>query len=245
MTASKELYDKVKQLQHLLRHQVPGGDLAAIIERAVDGFLEKTLKQRFAQVSKPRTSASESREVGIRERADAAAARDGAAAQLDAPTATAVAPRKPEKGESARLTSASESRERMDAAAARDAAAAHVDASTTTAVAPRKPVDGESVRPLQNGRSRYIPRAVVREVFARDGARCTFVSASGQRCEERGMLELHHIRAFALGGRSTVENLTLVCRAHKLFRTLDPSTCERNALRRGLAAINLSCSDSP
>jgi hypothetical protein len=41
MTAYQEFHDKVKQLQHLLRHQVPGGDVAAIIERAVDGLLDK------------------------------------------------------------------------------------------------------------------------------------------------------------------------------------------------------------
>lgn len=161
MTASQELHDKLKQLQHLLRHQVPGGDLDVIIERAVDLLLERTTKQRFAQVAKPRSSVRESHEIGIRARVAAATAED-------APT--------------------------------------------------REPVDAEPARLNETrgkeARSRYIPRAVVREVFARDGAQCTFLSASGQRCTERGRLELHHIRAFALGGTSTVENLTVVCRSH-------------------------------
>ena len=65
-----------------------------------------------------------------------------------------------------------------------------------------------------------MPRAVVRAVFARDGAQCTFVSADGQRCAERGMLELHHVLAFARGGAPTVENLKVVCRAHNGYFAL-------------------------
>jgi hypothetical protein len=39
----------------LLRHQVPDGDLATIVERAVDGLIEATMKQRFAQTKAPKT----------------------------------------------------------------------------------------------------------------------------------------------------------------------------------------------
>jgi hypothetical protein len=63
--------------------------------------------------------------------------------------------------------------------------------------------------------SRVIPRAVRREVFARDGGRCTFVSDDSQRCEARGFIEVHHHDVpFARGGAATVENLRLACRAH-------------------------------
>jgi hypothetical protein len=48
LTASQALHDKLMQLQHLLQHQVPGGDLAVVVERACDVLLEKTMKQRFA-----------------------------------------------------------------------------------------------------------------------------------------------------------------------------------------------------
>src|SRR5688572_32793643 len=34
--------------------------------------------------------------------------------------------------------------------------------------------------------SRYIPRAVVREVYARDQGQCSFVGSNGKRCSERG-----------------------------------------------------------
>jgi hypothetical protein len=40
--------------------------------------------------------------------------------------------------------------------------------------------------------SRYIPRAVRREVAERDGEQCAFVAPDGQRCAERARIELDH-----------------------------------------------------
>jgi 5-methylcytosine-specific restriction endonuclease McrA len=63
---------------------------------------------------------------------------------------------------------------------------------------------------------------VVREVYQRDAGQCTFVSAEGKRCAERGFLELHHHNPYARGGEATVENLRLVCRSHNaLFADRD------------------------
>ena len=125
-TAGQALHDKLEQLKDLLRHQVPDGDLAVILERAVDLLLDKTLKQRFAQTRSPKQPRSRSRKKN----------------------------------------------------------------------------------------SRYVPRAVVREVHERDAGRCTFMSSDGKRCAERGFLELHHFMPFARGGEATVDNLRLVCRVH-------------------------------
>src|SRR3954466_10147068 len=152
-TAGAGLHGQVAQLQDLLRHQVPDGDLAVVVERAVDLLIDHSLKQRFAQSRAPKARRSAKR---------------------------------------------------------------------------------------RNAHSRYIPRAVVREVHQRDAGQCTFVSSDGKRCAERGFLELHHHdRPYARGGKATVENLRLVCRAHnalfaerdfgralmrsKRMRTRDPS----------------------
>jgi hypothetical protein len=62
--------------------------------------------------------------------------------------------------------------------------------------------------------SRHIPARVRRAVFERDGARCTHVDASGQRCRETHQLELHHLVPFARGGAHTATNITLLCAAH-------------------------------
>lgn len=63
-------------------------------------------------------------------------------------------------------------------------------------------------------RSRYIPAAIRREVFERDGARCTYCDARGERCCETHYLELHHLQPFAKGGPHLAANLTLRCAAH-------------------------------
>ena len=59
-----------------------------------------------------------------------------------------------------------------------------------------------------------IARATRREVFERDGRRCTYVSPEGRRCEARAFLELDHAEPRALGGHDVAENLRVRCRAH-------------------------------
>jgi 5-methylcytosine-specific restriction endonuclease McrA len=65
-------------------------------------------------------------------------------------------------------------------------------------------------------RSRHVPAAVKRAVWARDEGRCAFVGHAG-RCAERGFLEFHHVVPFADGGATEAENLQLRCRAHNAF----------------------------
>jgi hypothetical protein len=62
--------------------------------------------------------------------------------------------------------------------------------------------------------SRHIPAEVRRGVWLRDGGRCAFVGNGGRRCAERGFLELHHLEPYGVGGKATVENIALRCRAH-------------------------------
>lgn len=64
--------------------------------------------------------------------------------------------------------------------------------------------------PLQ----RYIPAAVRRAVYDRDRGRCRFVDDEGRRCRSRTRLEFHHVHPFARGGRGSLENIRLMCRAH-------------------------------
>ena len=53
-TASRRLRDKLRQAQDLLRHRLPSGDLANIVESAVDLLIVKVKKERFAAGRKPR-----------------------------------------------------------------------------------------------------------------------------------------------------------------------------------------------
>jgi 5-methylcytosine-specific restriction endonuclease McrA len=61
---------------------------------------------------------------------------------------------------------------------------------------------------------RHVPNHVRRAVWKRDQSQCSFVSGEGRRCNARSGLELDHIVPVARGGKSTVDNLRLLCRAH-------------------------------
>ncbi len=125
-TASDELREKLERAQDLMRHANAQGDLAIVVERALDLLLEKLEKQRLGKTSRPR----------------------------------------------------------------------------------RAP---QSCDPAS------VPRATRRAVFERDGERCTFTAAEGQRCSATTWLELDHVVPRARGGTSELGNLRVRCRAHNLL----------------------------
>ena len=65
--------------------------------------------------------------------------------------------------------------------------------------------------------SRRIPADVKRAVHERDGGCCAWVSKDGRRCGSRWQLEYDHIVPVSRGGKSTVENVRVACRAHNFF----------------------------
>lgn len=125
-TISRDTHDKLRRAQNLLRHAIPDGDLAAILDRALTVLL--------ADVSRAKHAATE-RPLGIRD---------------------------------------------------------------------------------TRSRSRHIPAAVKRDVWARDGGQCAFQGELG-RCAETGFLEFHHVVPYADGGETSVANLELRCRAHNQY----------------------------
>ena len=135
-TFGKESHDKLRRLQDLLRREIPNGDPAAIVDRALTLLLEKVERQKRGATRRPATSAK------------------------------------------------------------------------TACVA--------SIRPAADN-SRNIPPEVQRGASQRDGDQCAFVSKGGHRCTERSFLEFHHIVPFALGGRATLENISLRCRRHNQY----------------------------
>jgi hypothetical protein len=68
-------------------------------------------------------------------------------------------------------------------------------------------------RPVKKG-SRHIPVQVARAVYERDGGCCAWVGPDGVRCGERHLLQLHHLKPWAVGGEATVENIVLTCALH-------------------------------
>jgi 5-methylcytosine-specific restriction endonuclease McrA len=122
MTLGAPTVEKLRRAQDLLRHAIPDGDPAAIVDRALTLLLDRVARTKLAATDRPR-----------------------------------------------------------------------------------------STRPASHARSRHVPAAVRRAVWARDGGRCTFVGTEG-RCGETGFDELHRLEPYALGGATTAEGMALRCR---------------------------------
>lgn len=124
VTFTRTAHDKLRRAQALMRHQLPSGDPAAVLERGLDLLLMDLLKKKAAAVQHPR--------------------------------------------------------------------------------APREGVP----------KGRHVPADVKRKVWNRDAGQCAFASGDGRRCSATGCLEYHHVVPFATGGKTTVDNIELRCRAH-------------------------------
>jgi hypothetical protein len=161
-TATAPTRDKLRLATDLLRHAVPDGDMAEVIDRALTALLEQLARQKFAAV------------------------REGGDRRTPLPKASAAD------------------------------------------------------RPRSRSDTRHIPAAVKRAVWLRDGGRCAFVGKGSRRCQERGRLEFHHVRPYAVGGTATVDNIQMRCRAHNAFeaelffgKPLPTASSFQNELGRG------------
>jgi hypothetical protein len=70
LTASAALRDKLERARDLMRHRNPAGDLAVVVERALDALLAQLEKERLGKAARPRSTAQ-----------PGASARPGATAQ--------------------------------------------------------------------------------------------------------------------------------------------------------------------
>jgi 5-methylcytosine-specific restriction endonuclease McrA len=94
-----------------------------------------------------------------------------------------------------------------------------------------RPSRDDASSPRRRG-SRHVPAPERREVFRRDGGRCSYVDARGERCCETRYLELHHLKPFASGGANVASNLTLRCAAHNALAAEKDFGRERIARKR-------------
>jgi 5-methylcytosine-specific restriction endonuclease McrA len=82
----------------------------------------------------------------------------------------------------------------------------------------------ETLPQVEKIKSRFIALGTKREVWKRDGGRCTYKgsgpSKNGplRRCSSTRALQYDHIHPFAWGGTNTAENITLRCPAHNQLR---------------------------
>src|SRR6187402_1131879 len=61
VTLGENARNKLKQLQDLLAHQIPNGDPAAIVERALDALLTQVYKRKAGITDKPRAQKPKSK----------------------------------------------------------------------------------------------------------------------------------------------------------------------------------------
>jgi hypothetical protein len=201
LTLGQDSHDQLLQLQALFRHQNPSGDLTGIVERAISELLERTMKRRFGQTRASAKHLARSHD-----------ARESAGDVQQQQQQHALGDAREEYGPVVY----------EDEAAPSDASCEARDDGTPAPMMPRDARAEADVavaagHPASLLKSRYVPRKVLREVFARDGGQCAFVSPEGRRCSAREFLEVHHHEPFARGGKATVDNLRLSCRAHNQF----------------------------
>jgi len=56
VTVSQATHDKLRHAQALLGHQIPSGDMAQVIDRALDALIAQVEKQKLAATSRPRAT---------------------------------------------------------------------------------------------------------------------------------------------------------------------------------------------
>jgi len=64
------------------------------------------------------------------------------------------------------------------------------------------------------GKRKPLTARELHAVNARDGRRCAFIDASGNRCPNERWLHVHHLQSVARGGTNEPENLITLCAAH-------------------------------
>ena len=80
-----------------------------------------------------------------------------------------------------------------------------------------KPKKASFHRESKSNKRRHIPASVKRDVMARAGSQCEFVSdVNGQRCCAKHSLQFDHKTPIAHGGQSTSDNLRVFCRSHNV-----------------------------
>jgi 5-methylcytosine-specific restriction endonuclease McrA len=78
LTVSVELRDKLERARDLMRHRNPSGDLAVVVDRALDLLLEKLEKERLGRTTRPERTRRREKNDGVsRATRRAVFARDG------------------------------------------------------------------------------------------------------------------------------------------------------------------------
>ena len=249
-SASPRTVAKLEQARALLSHRLSGGDLDAVFGQALSLLCEKLEKERFAVGARP---------AGKREKAR------GSRPQVVKNTAQVTLPGVSGVGADASLVGVSNAN--VDAAvpglsggganaSLLEVSNADVDAAlpecgdTNTGVTLRgTKQEAPQLRTAAGASapSRHIPHAIKRQVFERDGGRCTFVGEDGRRCGERHLITFHHTQPWARQRRHVAAEIVLMCHSHNQLLAREDFGEPLIALargRRGKVGIGATADDS-
>ncbi len=195
LNTSPAVKEKLELARDLMSHANRSGDLAVVVERALDLLIEKLQKQRFGQTSHPRRRKQE------------------APSQPTGAQTLAGRPRRTEGHSTAPAGGSEPSGVRsIPAPSASEMAGASVSADLRGA----RRFD-RSKRGRSEGRA-HIPNETRRKLVERDGLCCSYVGDDGRRCTARAFLQIDHEKPWAKGGLDTLDNLRLRCAAHNQLR---------------------------
>jgi 5-methylcytosine-specific restriction endonuclease McrA len=208
-TASEEYVKLVEEAQALLSHVVPSRDLAEVHLRAMRALVVELKKRKYAV-------------LGATVRRDSVTNPPSAEplgnveAEVDSPDSRPNV----ESGEHYVVP-------RSEASVSEDN-----DSEAAVDEASQRPLACDHPTEHPRRRDRYIPAAVRRAVFARDGGRCCYVDELGTRCCETARLEFHHAIPFARAGAHDEANLSLRCTQHNALAAEEDFGREFVAQRR-------------
>ncbi len=200
-----DCHQRLEQLRGLLSHVDPRMTIGQLVGRIVQEALDRH------DPSRPPRRARSSNRPAAGDSKPATATKDHAAPDSghavtvqDAPLRAAATPT-PEGTAQPKPSSAPAPN--RQAATERRAAAGSKPAGAATAAA----------KPRASGRA--IPAVVKRQVWQRDGGRCSYVDRqTGRRCNSRHLIEMDHILPYALGGSAVPGNVRLLCGVHHRHR---------------------------
>ncbi len=230
-----DCYRGLEQLRGLLSHVDPCMTMGQLVGRIVQEALDRhdpsrpparpagTRGRRTAEGGSTVTSGS--KEQAARERGHASTVQHAAIHVHTTPTAewtprtkrqpapaSEPSPERDAASPDARATPTAEWTEERTPQPSRQGATGRATAKTKPACAATS-----AAKPRASGRA--IPAAVRRQVWQRDGGRCSYVDRqTGRRCNSRHTIEIDHILPYALGGGADPKNLRLLCGAHHRYR---------------------------
>jgi hypothetical protein len=233
LSTSRGLQEKLELARDLMSHANPSGDLAVVVERALDLLIAKLQQKRWGQTSRPREKSPRTPRPDLN--------RSQSAGATDQPRSLSTSTPEPAQDLGQPRSVGNHTPERtqdLDRSKSQDRASSRsIFGQSEARRAPPSRYDAQPPhreQPLPAARARrHIAKETKRQLLARDGLCCSYVGDDGARCTARAFLEIDHRDAWARGGSDRLANLRVYCRAHN--QLLAEDTFGKVHMRRVIA----------